>query len=232
MAGKTLTTLAHQARRNAQARLGQGGGVPVHPFPGVDTCSGPRCARPARSWASTAISPRLRQEPARRRHQAAGRGTRLRLGAATATRRALVSRAQRLVELGFGLLATRGTPAFLAEAGHDGRARSTRCMEGRPHIVDLMKNGEIQLVFNTRRARSRWRQLPLRRTALMTTIPYYTTRGRREGGGEGIEAQRADTRVAPCNPTVSNVLRSGPAMRLHRARTRLGVEPRQIDHRR
>ena len=48
--------------------------------------------------------------------------------------------------------------------------------EGRPHVVDAMKNGEVQLVFNTTEgARAHRDSFSLRRTALSQDIPYYTT---------------------------------------------------------
>ena len=49
-------------------------------------------------------------------------------------------------------------------------------LEGRPHIVDAMKNGDVQLVFNTTEGKQSLEDLfSLRRTALMMKIPYYTT---------------------------------------------------------
>ncbi len=51
-----------------------------------------------------------------------------------------------------------------------------KVLEGRPHIVDAMKNGEVQLVFNTTEGRQSLEDsFSLRRTALMMKIPYYTT---------------------------------------------------------
>ena len=49
-------------------------------------------------------------------------------------------------------------------------------LEGRPNIVDAMKNGEVQLVFNTTEGKQSLEDsFSLRRTALMMKIPYYTT---------------------------------------------------------
>ena len=51
-----------------------------------------------------------------------------------------------------------------------------KVLEGRPHIVDAMKNGEVQLVFNTTEgAKSLADTFSIRRTALLHHIPYYTT---------------------------------------------------------
>ena len=82
---------------------------------------------------------------------------------------------RRLLDLGFSVIATRGTAAFLAEAGLEA-APVKKVLEGRPNIVDAMKNGEVQLVFNTTEGRQSLEDsFSLRRTALMMKIPYYTT---------------------------------------------------------
>jgi carbamoyl-phosphate synthase large subunit len=82
---------------------------------------------------------------------------------------------RRLIELGFSLIATRGTAGYLREHGikvDDVK----KVMEGRPHIVDAMKNGGVQLVFNTTDgAQAIADSFSIRRTALMNKIPYYTT---------------------------------------------------------
>ncbi len=83
--------------------------------------------------------------------------------------------ASRFHELGFGLLATRGTAAVLREAGFTVRTVN-KVSEGRPHAVDLMVNGEIQLVVNTAAgglAHSDGRLI--RRGALEYRIPYAAT---------------------------------------------------------
>ena len=59
-----------------------------------------------------------------------------------------------LAELGFQILATGGTQRFLEENGV-AATRINKVLEGRPHIVDAIKNGDIQLVFNTTEGRGR-----------------------------------------------------------------------------
>ena len=87
----------------------------------------------------------------------------------------LVALAARLIELGFSVLATRGTARTLQNEGHE-VAIVNKVLEGRPHIVDAMKNGEVDLVFNTSEgAQSIADSFALRRTALLNRIPYYTT---------------------------------------------------------
>ncbi|MGE3865570.1 MAG: carbamoyl-phosphate synthase large subunit [Hyphomonadaceae bacterium] len=90
-------------------------------------------------------------------------------------KQALIQPARELVELGFRIVATHGTAAILAEAGVP-VDKVNKVAEGRPHVVDAMKNGEVQLVFNTTEgARAHRDSFSLRRTALSQDIPYYTT---------------------------------------------------------
>jgi carbamoyl-phosphate synthase large subunit len=88
---------------------------------------------------------------------------------------ALVPAARDLVALGFTLLATGGTADFLTQQGLPVE-RVNKVAEGRPHIVDAMKNGGVQLVFNTTEGAQSYRDsYSIRRTALTQNIPYYTT---------------------------------------------------------
>jgi carbamoyl-phosphate synthase large subunit len=80
-----------------------------------------------------------------------------------------------LIGLGFRILATGGTAGFLEGQGLP-IERVKKVLEGRPNIVDAMKNGDVQLVFNTTEGRQSLEDsFSLRRTALMMKIPYYTT---------------------------------------------------------
>jgi len=80
-----------------------------------------------------------------------------------------------LAAQGFRILATGGTAGFLAAQGI-AVEHVKKVLEGRPHIVDAMKNGEVQLVFNTTEGKqSLVDSFEIRRTALMGKIPYFTT---------------------------------------------------------
>jgi len=81
-----------------------------------------------------------------------------------------------LVKLGFTLYATRGTAAALTDAGLDVVAVN-KVAEGRPHIVDMIKNGEISLIINTvKNKRSAIRDsYSIRSAALQGRVTYYTT---------------------------------------------------------
>lgn len=84
--------------------------------------------------------------------------------------------ARSLAELGFTLYATRGTAAAITEAGIN-VIIINKVAEGRPHIVDMIKNGEISLIINTvKNKRSAIRDsYSIRHAALQAKVTYYTT---------------------------------------------------------
>lgn len=104
---------------------------------------------------------------------------------------AMVKPVKRLVELGFKVVATVGTADYLLRHGIVA-TRVNKVLEGRPHIVDMMKDGKVQLVFNTvDGASAQSDSFTLRRTALMHKIAYYTTVSGAKASVEGIAAVSA-----------------------------------------
>jgi carbamoyl-phosphate synthase large subunit len=103
-----------------------------------------------------------------------------------------------LAELGFAILATDGTQRYLREQGI-AAMRINKVLEGRPHIVDAIKNGEVQLVFNTTEgAQALADSRSLRRAALLHKVPYYTTLSGAIAATQGIKAYRGgDLEVRP-----------------------------------
>ncbi len=98
-----------------------------------------------------------------------------------------------LTARGFRIVATAGTHQFLAEQGIQVDLVK-KVLEGRPHIVDAMKNGEIQLVFNTTEGKQSLEDsFSLRRAALMMKIPYYTTTAGALAAAQAIGAQAEGT---------------------------------------
>ncbi|MDE1567310.1 carbamoyl-phosphate synthase large subunit [Aquabacter sediminis] len=93
-----------------------------------------------------------------------------------------------LIELGFKVIATSGTQRFLAENGIEA-GKINKVLEGRPHIVDAIKNGDVQLVFNTTEgAQALSDSRSLRRAALLHKVPYYTTLSGAIAATQGIKA--------------------------------------------
>ncbi len=89
----------------------------------------------------------------------------------------------------FSILATGGTQKFLVENGVPPAERVNKVLEGRPHVVDSIKNGDIQLVLNTTEgAGALSDSRSLRRAALLHKVPYYTTLAGAMAAAEGIKA--------------------------------------------
>jgi carbamoyl-phosphate synthase large subunit len=92
---------------------------------------------------------------------------------------------------GFKVVATSGTAAYLAEHGVEVETVK-KVLEGRPNIVDRMKNGEIQLVFNTTEGKQSLEDsFSIRRSSLMMKIPYYTTTAGALAAAQAVAAVNA-----------------------------------------
>ena len=93
-----------------------------------------------------------------------------------------------LVSLGFKCIATSGTQRYLAEHGV-AATKINKVLEGRPHIVDAIKNGGVQLVFNTTDGTAALADSrSLRNAALLHKVPYYTTLSGAVAAAQGIKA--------------------------------------------
>ena len=102
----------------------------------------------------------------------------------------IVSLAAELLELGFKILATSGTRRLLEENGLS-VTQVNKVLEGRPHIVDAMKDATVDLVINTTEGeQSLADSKSIRRTALEMKIPYFTTIAAAEAAISGIKAVR------------------------------------------
>ena len=110
----------------------------------------------------------------------------------------IVSPVKELEAMGFKVVATRGTKRFLEAHGIQCESIN-KVLEGRPHIVDAIKNGDIHLVFNTTEgSKALSDSKDIRRTALLHHIPYYTTLSGAVAVTRAIRALNSDTlQVAP-----------------------------------
>jgi carbamoyl-phosphate synthase large subunit len=97
---------------------------------------------------------------------------------------------QKLVELGFSIIATTGTAAYLEKKGVPVSAVN-KVAQGRPHIVDRLLDGDVDLVFNTTEG---WQSLKdshsIRATTLHKRVPYFTTAAASFAAARSIEAVR------------------------------------------
>ncbi|HEX5930345.1 MAG TPA: carbamoyl-phosphate synthase large subunit [Methyloceanibacter sp.] len=103
-----------------------------------------------------------------------------------------------LAEMGFRIIATRGTKRHF-DAHGIACERVNKVLEGRPHVVDAITNGEVDIVFNTTEgAKALADSFSIRRSALLYHIPYYTTVAGALAVTEAIKALRAGSlNVAP-----------------------------------
>jgi carbamoyl-phosphate synthase large subunit len=106
--------------------------------------------------------------------------------------------ARRLIDMGFSLVATTGTARRIGEAGLPVKLVN-KVLEGRPHCVDAIRSGEIQLVVNTASgAQSLADSFDIRRSALTHGVPHYTTIAGARAAVHAIAALKAGTlEVAP-----------------------------------
>jgi carbamoyl-phosphate synthase large subunit len=110
----------------------------------------------------------------------------------------MVQMARRLIDMGFSITATTGTAGRIREAGLPVKVIN-KVLEGRPHCVDAIRSGEIQLVVNTARGpQSLADSFDIRRSALTHGVPHYTTIAGARAAVHAIAALKAGTlEVAP-----------------------------------
>ncbi|MBV1837670.1 carbamoyl-phosphate synthase large subunit [Acetobacter estunensis] len=97
---------------------------------------------------------------------------------------------RQLADMGFTILATRGTAACLRAAGIEVKVVN-KVLEGRPHCVDAIRSGEVQMVINTAQGAQAVRDsYDIRRSALNMGVPHYTTMAGARAATHAIAAMR------------------------------------------
>ncbi|MDG1288050.1 MAG: carbamoyl-phosphate synthase large subunit [Rickettsiales bacterium] len=187
-----LKNLKHSAVKEAV--------FPFARFPGVDVILGPEM----RSTGETMGLDMTFAEARAKAHLAANlplplEGT-VFVSVRESDKQAIAPAVEKLMVLGFDVVATDGTAKFLQEYGLTQVQQVNKVLQGRPHIVDRMINDEINLVLNTTEgAQSIKDSFSIRRTALMRKIPYSTTVSGSFALVEAIEAaqQKGGLKVKP-----------------------------------
>jgi carbamoyl-phosphate synthase large subunit len=161
---------------------------PFNKFRGVDTILGPEMRSTGEVMG---ISPDFGQAFAKAQLAAGQRlprqGT-LFLSVNDRDKRHVIALSKELAELGFKLLATRGTAAALRAAGVDAEP-VYKVNEGRPNIVDLIKTAKVDLIINTPLGReSFYDEKSIRRAAVRYNIPCITTLAAAHAAARGIRA--------------------------------------------
>jgi carbamoyl-phosphate synthase large subunit len=193
MAGKTLRELGLVEEPKVSGFWVKEVALPFNKFPGVDALLGPEMKSTGESmgvadsfgWAyakaQIGVGGALPQE-----------GT-VFLSVNDNDKRTLLPIARQLAELGFRLLGTSGTAAYLAQQGLPTES-IFKVNEGRPNAVDLIVNGEVDLVINTPLGKSSFfDEGALRRAAVTHNLPYATTLSAASAAVEAIRAMRGGT---------------------------------------
>jgi carbamoyl-phosphate synthase large subunit len=164
---------------------------PFARFPGVDTVLGPEMRSTGEAMGIDADFDRARAK------SLLGVGARIPMSGCVfislkdGDKPLMVGAARRLLDMGFKIIATGGTADYFKSQGLD-VAKVNKVLEGRPHIVDALKNGEVHLVFNTTEgAQSIKDSRSIRTTALSQKIPCITTATGARSTVRAIEAMRA-----------------------------------------
>jgi carbamoyl-phosphate synthase large subunit len=171
---------------------------PFARFPGVDTVLGPEMRSTGEAMGIDRDFDRARAK------SLIGVGARIPLEGCVfislkdSDKPVMVGAARRLLDMGFSIIATGGTADYFRSQGLDVK-RVNKVLEGRPHIVDALKNGEVQMVFNTTEgAQSVKDSRSIRTTALAQKIPCITTATGARSTVRAIEALRSGAlTVAP-----------------------------------
>jgi carbamoyl-phosphate synthase large subunit len=197
MAGETLASLKLKKPELRHIAVKEAV-LPFARFPGVDTILGPEMRSTGevmgldtsfgRAFAKSQIGAGLKLPLS---------GT-VFISVKDADKELVIEPARALKAMGFNIVATRGTAKSLEAEGLEVRVVN-KVMEGRPHVVDAIKNGEVQLVFNTTEgSQALSDSLSIRRTALQLKVPYYTTVAGAAAATEAIAALRLGAlEVAP-----------------------------------
>ncbi|HJV35113.1 carbamoyl-phosphate synthase large subunit, partial [Geomonas sp.] len=188
MAGKTLTELGVTEEIVPEHISVKESVFPFAKFPGVDTILGPEMKSTGEVMGIGKTFPE-----AYARAQS-GAGVKLPvtgkvfISVKDSDKKHIVSVAKRLYDQGFELVATRGTASYLQEKGVPVQMIN-KVLEGRPHIVDAIKNNEICMVINTTHgAQAVADSFSIRRSTLINNIAYYTTASGARAVVDGIIA--------------------------------------------
>ena len=171
---------------------------PFSRFPGVDTVLGPEMRSTGEVMGIDSNFAKARAKSLIGAGAPMPLSGRVFISLKDADKTSMIDAAKRLKEMGFTLVATSGTAKYFSEHGFEVE-QVNKVLEGRPHIVDALKNGQIDLVLNTTEgAQAIEDSRSIRTTSLAQKIPCITTAAGARAAVRAIEALRTDgVSVAP-----------------------------------
>ncbi|HJK95101.1 MAG TPA: hypothetical protein RMH26_30480, partial [Polyangiaceae bacterium LLY-WYZ-15_(1-7)] len=190
MAGKTLEELGVTREVVPRHVAVKESVFPFHKFPGVDTILGPEMRSTGEVMGVGADFPEAFLKALWSASYDLPREGRVFLSVRDDDKQAACELGYRLRDMGFELLATRGTKEALARNGVEAEVVN-KVLEGSPHIVDRLQAGDVVMVINTTEgAKAIQDSRSLRRETLMSGIPYFTTIGAATAAVAAVERMR------------------------------------------
>ncbi len=175
MAGKSLKELGLLKEQDIKHVAVKEAVFPFDKFPGVDVILGPEMKATGEVMgidADFGIAYAKAQAASSNRIPTSGK---IFLSVKDKDKSATLELAKKLTEMGFSIVATRGTAKYLSDNGIHSEVIN-KVMEGRPHVVDMIKNREVSFIINTvTGAQAQKDSMSIRRSALQYKIPYTTT---------------------------------------------------------
>jgi carbamoyl-phosphate synthase large subunit len=192
MVGRTLAELGLSADPVPRGHVAVKESVfPFLKFPGVDTILGPEMRSTGEVMGIDTAFPQAFAKAQLAAGNVLPTTGRVFLSVKDADKGALIPIARSLVDMGFRVVATRGTAAHLASAGLPVEI-TFKVTEGRPHCVDEILSGTIDLVVNTTAGAQEIRDsFSIRRSTLTRNVSYFTTLRGAQAAVDGIRAMRA-----------------------------------------
>src|SRR5205085_2033117 len=188
MAGERLADIAPSEAPEATLVSVKKPVLPFNRFPGEDTLLGPEMKSTGEVMGRDLDFGRALAKAHLGSGEPLPAGGRVFLSLRDDDKRAITFMAKNLVDLGYELVATRGTSRFLRRNGIECR-EVFKVREGRPHAVDLIEAGEIQLVINTPLGRaSEYDEKAIRESAVAQGVPVITTVAGALAAVSGMEA--------------------------------------------
>jgi carbamoyl-phosphate synthase large subunit len=175
MAGRTLKELGVTAQKEMKHVAVKEAVFPFDKFPGVDTILGPEMKSTGEVMGVDEDFGRAFWKAQASVNNVIPLSGKIVISIRDEDKPGICKVVERLFGAGFSIIATKGTARFLAERGLDVEVIN-KVAEGRPHIVDLIKNKEIVFVINTvSDAQAQKDSFSIRRSALQYGVPYTTT---------------------------------------------------------
>ncbi|MFT5359027.1 MAG: carbamoyl-phosphate synthase large subunit, partial [Polyangiales bacterium] len=191
MAGKTLDELGVPDEIPIKHVAVKESVFPFAKFPGVDTILGPEMRSTGEVMGIAATFHEAFEKALTASFQAIPRSGTVFISVRKQDKQTACDIGRRLVALGYQLLATAGTQEALARTGVTAGVVN-KAMEGRPNVLDRLRNGDIALVINTSDGAAAIRDSrSLRRQTLLSGIPYFTTIAAATATIAAVEARQA-----------------------------------------